>query len=100
MSGVMVLTSSSKRFGIAQLIGDYETHRDKWEQQSCLNLIENLVGLDKGIIIDCGIDDFTIEVNRQIHRKLMEIGIPHNYTITNDPAHTAGTTGPTPWNII
>jgi len=79
MSGVMALTSSSKRFGIAQLIGDYETRPDKWEQQSCLSLIENLTGLDKGIIIDCGIDDFTIDVNRQMHRKLMELGIPHDY---------------------
>ncbi|HCK98927.1 MAG TPA: hypothetical protein DHW42_02310 [Candidatus Marinimicrobia bacterium] len=79
MSGVMALTSSSKRFGIGQLIGDYETHPDKWEQQSCLNLIENLTGLDKGIIIDCGIADFTIDVNRQMHRKLMELGIPHDY---------------------
>ncbi len=79
MSGVMVLNSSSKRFGIGQLIGDYETHQDKWEQQSCLNLIENLTGFDKGIIIDCGIDDFTIDVNRQMHRKLMELGIPHDY---------------------
>lgn len=79
MSGVMALNSSSKRFGIGQLIGDYETHRDKWEQYSCLNLIENLTGLDKGIIIDCGIADFTIDVNRQIHRKLMELGIVHDY---------------------
>ncbi len=79
MSGVMVLSSSSKRFGIGQLIGDYETHRGKWEQYSCLNLIENLTGLDKGIIIDCGIADFTIDVNRQMHGKLMELGIPHDY---------------------
>ncbi|MBC8491617.1 MAG: esterase family protein [Candidatus Marinimicrobia bacterium] len=79
MSGVMALTSSSKHFGIGQLIGDYETHRDKWEQYSCLNMIENLAGLDKGIVIDCGIADFTIDINRQMHRKLMELGIPHDY---------------------
>jgi S-formylglutathione hydrolase FrmB len=32
------------------------------------------------ILIDCGIDDFFIGVNRALHQKLMDNKIPHEYT--------------------
>lgn len=79
MSGVLQLTTSSKKYGIAQLIGDYETTPETWENYSCLKLVENLAGLNKGIVIDCGVDDFTIITNRETHKRLIELGIAHDY---------------------
>jgi len=79
MSGVMALTASSKRFGIAQLIGDIESEPEIWEENSCLRLVEKLVGQKKGIIVDCGVDDFTIKSNRAMHQRLIGLGIDHDY---------------------
>ena len=31
------------------------------------------------IIFDCGLDDFFLEVNRSLHKKLMELKIEHDY---------------------
>jgi S-formylglutathione hydrolase FrmB len=32
------------------------------------------------IIIDCGVDDFLIEINRELHRRLVYNNTPHDYT--------------------
>jgi len=79
MSGVMQLTDSSKRFGIVQLIGKPGFRARRWRDYSCLYLVEKLIGSDKGLIIDCGVDDFTIAGNRAMHRKLLRLGIDHDY---------------------
>ena len=39
------------------------------------------------LLIDCGVDDFLIETNRQMHSLLMEKKIPHDY-IERPGAHT------------
>lgn len=39
------------------------------------------------LILDCGVDDFLIETNRQMHRLLLENGTPHEY-IERPGAHT------------
>lgn len=79
MSGVMKLSDSAVKYGIADLIGEYDKNRELWEQNSCINLIENLQNLGKGIIIECGTDDRLIESNREIHQKLLNMRIEHDY---------------------
>ncbi|MCD6100234.1 MAG: esterase family protein [Candidatus Marinimicrobia bacterium] len=79
MSGVMSLDRSTKKYGIAKLLGEYEHHQSNWKRNSCIHLIENLKGKNKGIIIDCGIDDPFITGNREIHQKMLKLGIPHDY---------------------
>ncbi|MFD2202735.1 alpha/beta hydrolase [Shivajiella indica] len=39
------------------------------------------------LLIDCGVDDFLINTNRQIHQLLLENGTPHEYT-ERPGAHT------------
>ncbi|MBU0711031.1 esterase family protein [bacterium] len=79
MSGVLALTATGKKYGIVQLIGPSEDYPERWAEYSCLNLVDTLAGLNKGLIVDCGIDDFTIDVNREMHKQLMELGIFHDY---------------------
>lgn len=79
ISGVMELTGSTKKYGIVQLIGDYNSNQKLWDENSCVNLIDKLAGLNKGIIIDCGVDDRFIGGNRKIHQKMMELKIEHVY---------------------
>ncbi|MCK4297686.1 MAG: esterase family protein, partial [Candidatus Marinimicrobia bacterium] len=79
MSGVMELTSSSKKYGLTELLGDYRTNKDRWKKNSCINLADKLVGKNKGIIIDCGVDDFLVKGNRKIHKELLKLKIDHDY---------------------
>ncbi|WP_317128828.1 alpha/beta hydrolase-fold protein [Hymenobacter elongatus] len=32
------------------------------------------------LIIDCGVDDFLLEINREVHRRLVYNLTPHDYT--------------------
>jgi len=79
MSGVMDLTESSQRYGIINLLGNYETNKDKWISYSCLNIVKKLAGKNKSIIIDCGVDDRFIQSNRKIHQIMLELNIYHDY---------------------
>ena len=79
MSGVMELTSSSKKYGLTELLGDYKINKDNWEKNSCINLASRLAEKNKGIIIDCGVDDFLVKGNRKMHKKLLKLKIDHDY---------------------
>lgn len=77
MSGVLELDQSTKKYDIAKLIGEYEN--DLWQKESCLNLVELLAGQEKGLLLDCGIEDRFIHSNRKVHQKLIDLQIEHDY---------------------
>ena len=79
MSGVMDLSEASHKFGLTQLLGELESNKDLWQNESCLKIVEKLAGKNKGLIIDCGIKDRFFESNRKIHQKMMDLNIQHDY---------------------
>lgn len=62
------------------VLGASSSHWQNWENASVVNLVPRLKGADLQMIIDCGIRDFFIEVNREMHRRLLDAGYPHEYT--------------------
>lgn len=60
-------------------LGNYEENKDRWEQSTVLHQVEKLENNKLAIIIDCGIDDFFITVNRALHEKLLLQKINHDY---------------------
>ena len=79
MSGGVDLTYNTNKWNIADKIGDYEKSPELWHSNSVINLIENLNKNELALIIDCGVDDFFIEINRNLHKKLLKLNIPHDY---------------------
>jgi len=79
MSGVMNVDSSALRFGTGILTGTEFHDATFWSQHSSLEIAGQLRERDAGLVIDCGVDDFTIGANRNMHRKLIDLGIPHEY---------------------
>ena len=53
---------------------------DNWVQHSVVNLVPRLKTTGVELIIDCGVGDFFLEANREMHRRLLDAGIPHEYT--------------------
>jgi len=87
MSGAMTFSSGDRRAGLADILGDYESNQKRWKENSALFLSDRLVGLNKAILIDCGVDDFLYEANLQLHKKLLDLKINHDY-IERPGAHT------------
>lgn len=74
-SGVMDLTHFPDRFSIKDGIGSIKDYPDAWLNNSAYHLLENIKGTDKPIIIDCGVDDFTYEINTKFYEKCKELGL-------------------------
>lgn len=54
---------------------------------SVVNMIDKMKANGLKIIIDCGVDDFLIEANRELHHRLVYNNTPHDYT-ERPGAHT------------
>jgi S-formylglutathione hydrolase FrmB len=64
-----------------------EATREAYAAHSVLDLVPRIRANSLPLIIDCGISDFLIEANRELHRRLAYEGVPHDYT-ERPGAHT------------
>lgn len=87
MSGVLRLGASTVRSSIAHLLGTYEEHKERWHQYSVINLLNRLQNYHRFLLIDCGVADPFIAVNREAHQQLLLMNYPHTY-IERPGGHT------------
>lgn len=89
MSGAMAMSGGKRRAGLADILGEYEINSRLWEENSAIFLADRLTGRNKAILIDCGVDDFLFQTNVLLHKKLLDLKIPHDY-IERPGAHSWG----------
>ncbi|NVO85788.1 alpha/beta hydrolase [Hymenobacter terrestris] len=58
-----------------------------YSANSVVNMADKLLANGLPLIIDCGVDDFLIDINREVHRRLVYNHTPHDY-IERPGAHT------------
>lgn len=80
MSGGVDFRPFPENWGIKKYLGDYTSHKENWDQNVVVNLVDSLQNGELKIIFDCGVNDFFIEVNRNLHQKLLDKKIEHDYT--------------------
>ena len=80
MSGVLDLKATHLIESIEKLIGPNVDENKNWRD---LSVIFQLEEIDRenppSIIFDCGLEDKYIVVNRNVNKKLTELGIPHQF---------------------
>jgi S-formylglutathione hydrolase FrmB len=81
MSGVVDIRQFSDSYGIEQVLGKYSEHPELWEQHCVVSLIYLLKPNSLALTFDCGYDDGMYSGNQELHEKLMERKIPHDYTV-------------------
>ena len=59
--------------------GIMKTINSNWEDYNIKDIAHSLLGAKTNIIFDCGISDFFIEPNRELHKKLLSLNIEHTY---------------------
>ena len=62
-----------------QILGPVEQNIAYYNEISAINLADKMKTSGVKLIIDCGVDDFLIEPNRELHRKLLFNGTEHDY---------------------
>jgi S-formylglutathione hydrolase FrmB len=62
----------------ANIIGPLETAN--YSDYSVIDMADTMKKNDVAIIFDCGVDDFLIEPNRELHRRLLFNQVQHDYS--------------------
>jgi S-formylglutathione hydrolase FrmB len=88
MSGGVDFRPFPKNWDIAKRLGSYAEYPDNWEKNTVTNLLYLLTPNSLSITFDCGTEDFFFKVNQELHEKLLERNIPHDFT-ARPGAHTS-----------
>ncbi len=70
-----------------KLLGTSDVSNEVFVKNSIVNMTETIKKNGLPIIMDCGVDDFLVEVNRELHRRLLYNNTPHDYA-ERPGAHT------------
>lgn len=79
-SGGLDICPFPLNWDIAKRLGTYAENKERWEENTIVNMIYLLDGSALDLIFDCGVDDFFYDANKRVHQKLLERNIPHDYT--------------------
>lgn len=94
MSGAVDMGVMLNRDSSAQVVklmqpvfGDKSGSKELYEQNAVIGMLDKIKSNKLPLIIDCGVDDFLIEPNREFHRRMVYNRIEHDYT-ERPGAHT------------
>lgn len=78
-SGGVDFTPFPNNWDIKKSLGSFEENKERWMQQTVLYQAASLQNNQLQIIVDCGVNDFFLGVNRSLHEKLVQLKINHDY---------------------
>ncbi|MCX2739468.1 alpha/beta hydrolase [Pontibacter anaerobius] len=90
MSGALNVANIEQeklRQSIEAVLGPKPENQELFRQSSIVYMTPQLKASGLSFMIDCGVDDFLIEDNRELHRRMVYEKIPHEY-IERPGAHT------------
>lgn len=87
MSGCVDLIPFSKSFGISQVLGEYESNPQRWKDNSVINMLDQIKPNSLAIIFDCGFSDGFYPSNMEMHNRLVQMKVPHDF-IVRDGGHS------------
>lgn len=87
ISGGVDIRPFPEKWEMKKQLGTKDKNAQRWDDYTVINALGELEEKELAIIIDCGVDDFFIDVNRNLHQALVEKKITHDY-IERAGAHT------------
>jgi S-formylglutathione hydrolase FrmB len=97
MSGVMNINTAtwkvpadfakSRADNFARLLGPPQDANNPYPEYTAVGRVNEIKASGLKLIFDCGVDDFLIDTNLDLHQKLLASQVPHDY-IERPGAHT------------
>jgi len=85
--GVNLVPFVESSWNLDEKLGSFESAPERWKEWSAIHAVSALAGKNMPLIIDCGIEDFFLEVNRELHQRLVDLKIDHDY-IEREGSHS------------
>lgn len=80
MSGILNLRNHPKSWKLNEVFGELTDHEAEWRRHNVYDLAERFTTAGVRLLFDSGTSDTAaIEDNRQVHRRLTDLGVPHDY---------------------
>lgn len=86
MSGGVDIRPFPQNWNIPDVLGEMAANKQSWDEHTVVNQISRIQNGDLAIIFDCGESDFFLEVNKDLHKRLLGRGIDHDF-ITRPGGH-------------
>ena len=80
MSGGVDFRPFPENWDLKLRLGEFTKYPENWNKNVVINMLDSIKGKPLKIIFDCGVDDFFYTVNKNLHQKMVEYKIPHDYT--------------------
>lgn len=80
MSGGVDIRPFPDSWGMKKVLGDYESNKEVWDSHTVIELVKGGLTTTQNIAFECGVDDFFSEVNRNLHKAMVDAKIKHDYT--------------------
>lgn len=87
-SGGVDIRPFPQNWQMKEQLGEFADNKKRWDEHTVINQIDKIVNGDLAIIIDCGEADFFLEVNKDLHKRLLGRGIDHDF-ITRPGVHNS-----------
>ena len=80
ISGGVDIRPFPDSWGMKTRLGSIEKNPEEWDKHCIVEMVDQIQKDSLRIAIDCGVSDFFHDVNLNLHNKLLEAGISHDYT--------------------
>lgn len=87
MSGGVDIRPFPQNWNIPDVLGEMAQNKQVWDDHTVVNQISRISNGEIAITIDCGEADFFLEVNKDLHKRLLGCGIDHDFA-TRPGGHT------------
>lgn len=81
MSGGVDIRPFPDNWNMKDRLGELKRNEEAWNKHTVITLLDRINLDSPSIIIDCGTEDFFFQVNEDLHMKLLEKKIPHDYIV-------------------
>jgi len=79
MSGGVDFRPFPENWDIKKRLGSITEFPENWNKNTVTNMLDLVKDNKLKLIIDCGVDDFFMKVNRELHTKMLDLKINHDY---------------------
>lgn len=81
MSGGVDIRPFPKNWEMSKQLGEKDENSELWDSHTVMTQLDKIKDGDLWLIIDCGVDDFFLEVNKNLHNELLARKIKHDFIV-------------------